>query len=167
MSAIAGPLRAAVWTLAPNAPIPEIEPLGSLRAAATAPQRYQFTLLMTFAALALLLAAIGVYALVAHSVAQRRKELAIRLALGAPASAIRGLIARQALAPVAAGALVGLAAALAGGRVLQSLLYGVGTHDPVALSVAVGVVLFAAVLACVLPARRATRVDPNAALRAE
>ncbi|HEX5438950.1 MAG TPA: ADOP family duplicated permease [Gemmatimonadaceae bacterium] len=167
MSAIAGPLRAAVWKLAPNAPIPEIKPLGSLRAAATAPQRYQFTLLMTFAALALLLAAIGVYALVAHSVAQRRKELAIRLALGAPARAIRGLIARQALAPVAAGAVVGLAAALAGGRLLQSLLYGVGTHDPVTLSAAVVVVLLAAVLACVLPARRATRVDPNAALRGD
>ncbi|HUH82009.1 MAG TPA: ADOP family duplicated permease, partial [Solirubrobacteraceae bacterium] len=137
LGAIAGPLRAAVWRLAPNAAIPGIEPLGSLRAAATAPQRYQFTLLVTFAGLALLLAAIGVYALVAHSVAQRRKELAIRLALGASAGAIRGLIAGQALAPVAVGALAGLAAALAGGRLLQSLLYGVGAHDPAALGAAV------------------------------
>ena len=104
--------------MAPNAPVPDIEPLGSLRAAATAPQRYQFTLLMTFAGLALLLAAIGVYALVAHSVAQRRKELAIRLALGAPAGAITGLIAGQALAPVGLGALAGLAAAGAAGRLL-------------------------------------------------
>ncbi len=167
VSSIAGPLRAAVWNLAPNAPITEIEPLRSLRAAATAPQRYQFTLLMTFAALALLLAAIGVYALVAHSVAQRKKELAIRLALGAPAGAIRGLIAKQALAPVALGALAGLAAALAGGRLLRSLVYGVGARDPVTLTAAVAVVLAAAAAACVLPARRATRVDPNAALRAE
>lgn len=167
LSAIAAPLRSAVWKLAPNAPIPEIEPLESLRAAATAPQRYQFTLLLIFAGLALLLAAIGVYALVAHSVAQRRKELAIRLALGAPAGAIRALIARQALAPVALGALAGLAAAAAGGRLLQSLLYGVNAGNPATLGAAAGVVLLAAALACVLPARRATRVDPNAALRAE
>jgi predicted permease len=167
LSAIAGPLRAAVWKLAPNAPIPEIEPLRSLRAAATAPQRYQFTLLMTFAGLALLLAAIGVYALVAHSVAQRRRELAVRLALGAPAGAIRGLIAGQALAPVALGALAGLGAALAGGRVLESLLYEVRAHDPTALGAAAGVVVLAAALACVPPARRATRIDPVRALRSE
>jgi len=167
LSAIATPLRQAVWKLAPNAAIPEIEPLGSLRAAATAPQRYQFTLLMTFAGLALLLAAIGVYALVAHSVAQRKKELAIRLALGAPAGAIRGLIAGQALAPVGLGALAGLAAALAGGRLLRSLLYGVGAHDPVSLGAAAGVVLLAAALACLLPAWRATRVDPVLAMRAD
>ena len=167
LGALAGPLRAAVWKLAPNAPIPEIGPLGSLRAAATAPQRYQFTLLMTFAGLALLLAAIGVYALVAHSVAQRKKELAIRLALGAPAGAIRGLIAGQALAPVGLGALGGLAAALAAGSLLRSLLYGVAAHDPATLGAAAGVVLLAAALACVVPAQRAVRVDPNAALRAE
>jgi putative ABC transport system permease protein len=167
VSAIAAPLRAAVWKLAPNAPIPEIRSLDALRATATAPQRYQFTLLLTFAGLALLLAAIGVYALVAHSVAQRRKELAIRLALGAPAAAIRALIAGQALAPVALGALAGLAAAVAGGRLLQSLLYGVGAHDPASLGAAVGVVLLAAGLACLMPARRATRVDPIAVLRAE
>ncbi len=167
VSAIAGPLRAAVWKLAPNAPIPEIGPLDALRDTATAPQRYQFTLLMTFAGLALLLAAIGVYALVAHNVAQRRKELAIRLALGAPAGAIRGLIAGQALAPVGLGTLVGLAAALAGGRLLQSLLYGIGAHDALPLATAAGAVLLAGALACLLPARRATRVNPNAVLRAE
>ena len=167
LGAIAGPLRAAVWKLAPNAPIPEIRPLGALRATATAPQRYQFTLLVTFAGLALLLAAIGVYALVAHSVAQRKKELAIRLALGAPAGAIRGLVAGQALAPVCLGALGGLAAALAAGSLLRSLLYGVAAHDPATLGAAAGVVLLAAALACVVPAQRAVRVDPNAALRAE
>ncbi len=167
LGSIAGPLRAAVQNLAPNAPIPEIAPLGALRAAATAPQRYQFILLLIFAGLTLLLAAIGVYALVAHSVAQRRKELAIRLALGAPAGAIRRLIASQAVIPVAWGAAAGLATALAGGRVLQSLLYQVGPNDPLTLGAAVGVVVLAAALACVLPARRATRVDPNLALRAE
>ncbi|MGH7688358.1 MAG: FtsX-like permease family protein, partial [Gemmatimonadaceae bacterium] len=163
----AGPLRAAIWKLAPNAPIPGIAPLSTLRAGATAPQRYQFTLLLIFAGLALFLAAVGVYALVTNSVARRRKELAIRLALGAPAGAIRGLIAAQALAPVGAGAAVGLVAALAGGRLLQSLLYGVSAHNPATLAAAAGVVLLAAALACVLPARRATQVDPNAALRAE
>ncbi len=167
LSAIAVPLRAAVRRLAPNAPIPEIAPLNVLRRTATAPQRYQFTLLIAFATLALVLAAIGVYALVAHSVAQRKKELAIRLALGAPARAIRRLIAVQAVMPVAWGALAGLMAAIMGGRILRSLLYQVGPNDPAALGTAVGVVLIAAGVACVLPARRATRVDPNLALRAE
>ncbi len=167
LGAIAAPLRAAVWKLAPNAAIPRIEPLSSLRAAATAPARYQFTLLMTFAGLALSLAAIGVYALVAHSVARRRKELAIRLALGAQPEAIRGLIAGQALVPVGVGALAGVGVALVGGRLLQGLLYGIGADNPAVLGTAAGVVLLAAALACVLPARRATRVDPNAVLRAE
>ncbi len=167
LSAIAAPLRATVAKLAPDAPISEIEPLSSLRTAATATQRYQFTLLMTFGALALLLAAIGVYALVAHSVAGRKKELAIRLAFGAPPGAIRGLIAGQALVPVALGATAGLAAALVGGRLLKSLLYEVSANDPTTLGVAVGVVLLAAGLACALPARRAGHVDPNVALRAE
>jgi predicted permease len=167
LSAIAGPLRAAVRALAPNAPIPEITPLSSLRAAAVAPQRYQFTLLMVFAGLALLLAAIGVYALVAHSVARRKKELAVRLALGAPPAVIQELIAGQALVPVALGALAGVAAALVVGRMLQRLFYGVSTHDPATLGAAAGVVLLAAALACVLPARRAARVDPMEALRYE
>ena len=162
-----GPRARGGRELAPNAPVPEIRRLSNLRAAATASERYQFTLLMTFAGLALLLAAIGVYALVAHSMARRRKELAIRLALGAPAATIRTLIAGQALIPVGLGALVGVAAALAGGRLLQSLLYEVSPTDPRTLGGAAGVVLLAAALACVLPALRATRVDPNAALRAE
>jgi putative ABC transport system permease protein len=167
VSAVTAPLRRAIAALAPNAPISEIKALSSLRAQATAPQLYQFTLLMTFAALALLLAAVGVYALVAHSVAQRKKELAIRLALGAPSAAIRSLIASQALAPVAIGAVVGLVAALAGGQLLTSLLYGVGAHNPVTLGGAGLVVVVVAAIACVLPARRATRVNPNAVLRAE
>lgn len=167
VSAIAGPLRAAVWSLAPSAPVPEIEPLKSLRETATAPQRYQFALVVAFAGLALLLGAIGVHALVAHSVAQRKKELAVRLALGAPASAIRRLIAGQALTPVGVGALLGLSGALASGRLLRSLLYGIGAGDPAMLGAAVGIVLLAAALACVAPARRATRVDPNEALRSE
>lgn len=167
LDAVAGPLRAAIWKLAPNAPIQEIQPLGALRASATAPQRYQFTLLMIFAGLALLLAAIGVYALVANSLAQRKKELAIRIALGAPARAIRGLIASQALGPIGLGALAGLTAVSIGGRLLRSLLYGVSANDPATLVAAVGVVLLAAALACVPSARRATRVDPNAALLPE
>lgn len=167
VSAIAAPLRAAVWALAPNSAIPEIKPLSSLRADATATQRYQFALVLVFAGLAVTLGAIGVYALVAHSVAQRRKELAIRLALGAPTSTIRALIAAQAITPVGMGAFLGVTGALAGGRLLQSMLYGVGAGDPPTLIVAVAVVLLAGSLACVAPARRATRVDPNEALRAE
>jgi hypothetical protein len=102
-------LRAAIWRLAPDAPIPALRPLSALKDAAVAPQRYQFTLLLLSAGIALLLAATGLYALVAHSVTQRRKEMAIRIAPWARAGAnLYGLVLSQALAPVVAGAGAGL-----------------------------------------------------------
>src|SRR6185437_2823241 len=104
---------------------------------------------------------------VAHRVAQRKKELAIRIALGSPMPAIRWLIARQALAPALVGAGAGMCAAFVGGRLLQTQLHDVGPHNAAALCAAFGVVLLAAASACVSPARRAARVDPNAALRGD
>jgi predicted lysophospholipase L1 biosynthesis ABC-type transport system permease subunit len=166
-ASLAGPLRAAIWKLAPDAPIPELRSLDDFKATVVAPQRYQLSLLLLFAGLALLLAAMGVYALVAHEVAGRRKELALRIAIGARRGHLWLLILRQALAPVVWGVLAGLVAALATGRVLESLLFEIAPTNPLVLTAVASVVLLAAAAACVLPARRATRTDPTSALRSE
>jgi putative ABC transport system permease protein len=166
-ASLAGPLRDAIWKLAPDAPIPELRSLAAFKATVVAPQRYQLTLLLLFAGLALLLAAMGVYALVAHDVAGRRKELALRIAIGARGGHLWMLILRQALAPVAWGVLAGIVAALATGRVLESLLFEISPANPMVLATVAFVVLCAAAAACLLPARRATHTDPTSALRAE
>jgi putative ABC transport system permease protein len=164
---LAAPLRAAIWRVAPLAPIPTLRPLSDLEVTATASQRYQLTLLLLFAGLALLLAAMAVYALVAHSVARRRKELALRITMGARAADLWRLILRQALAPVVGGVGVGLLAALAGGRLLVALLFQVSPSSPLVLAPVALAVLVAAGAACFLSARRAVRADPWTALRAE
>jgi predicted permease len=164
---LAAPLRAAIWKIAPDAPVPTVKPLADLESDAVAPQRYQLTLLLLFAGLALLLAALGVYALVAHSVARRSRELAIRIALGAGGGIIWRMVVRQALAPVLAGVMAGLVGDLAAGRVLASFLFQTAPTSPGVLAVAAIAVLLAALAACLAPARRATRVDPLIALRAE
>jgi putative ABC transport system permease protein len=120
-----------------------------------------------FAGLALLLAGFGLFSVIAYSVAQRRREIGIRVALGAQPSAIRSLVLSQALWLGVAGLVIGVAGALAATRVLGSLLYGVSASDPATFG-AVSAALFLVMLAAAyLPARRATRVDPMVALRAD
>ena len=166
-AALAGPLRDAIWRAAPLAPIPKLRALDDLESAAVAPQRYLFTLLVVFASIALALAAMGVYALVAHSIARRRKELALRVTLGARSADLWGIILRQALAPVSWGIAAGVVAALAGGRLLTAFLFQVSASSPaVLLPVALGVLL-AAGAACVLSARSGINAEPWSALRAE
>ena len=124
-------------------------------------------LLEIFAGVALLLAAIGIYGVVSYSVTQRTQEIGIRAALGANSRNIMGLILRSGMAPVVLGLAVGLAGVLGLTRLLSSLLYGVGEHDPLTIA-AVGVILaLVALIACFLPARRAAKVDPMVALRHE
>jgi len=118
-----------------------------------------------FAILALLLGSIGLYAVVAHSVGQRTKEIGVRMALGAVPGKIRRLILGEALTPVFAGLTIGLAASLAVNRVLQSQLVGVSPYDAATLSIAPLILLLVAAFGCLLPVRRAMRVDPAVALR--
>ncbi|MFL5416375.1 MAG: FtsX-like permease family protein, partial [Myxococcales bacterium] len=129
--------------------------------------RFYATLLGGFALLALFLAVVGIYGVISYSVSQRTRELGIRLALGATARKVLTLVLRQGLALVAGGIVLGLAASFALTRVLASLLYGVGTLDPLTLASVCVVLAGAAVLACWLPARRAARVDPIIAMKAE
>jgi len=120
-----------------------------------------------FALIALLLAAIGLMAVIAHSVSQRTNEIGVRMAIGAAASDIRRMILREGMSPVAMGLVLGLAVSLAVNRVLESQLVGVSPYDPATMVGAPLVLILAALLACQIPARRATRVDPVVALRHE
>jgi ABC-type antimicrobial peptide transport system permease subunit len=120
-----------------------------------------------FALSALALAAIGIYGVIAYGVVQRTRELGIRLALGAGAGRVIRLVIRQGMAPVFVGITFGLAGALAGGRVLRSLLFGVGATDPIAFGAVTLFLVIVAFAATWLPARRAARSDPMTALRAD
>lgn len=120
-----------------------------------------------FAVMALLLAAIGLYAVIAHSVSQRTKEIGVRMVIGASADHVLKMVLREGMSPVAIGLVVGLASSLAVNRILQSQLVGVSPYDPVTMAGAPVVLTSIALLACVIPARRAMRVDPLVALRHE
>ena len=130
------------------------------------PRLYAF-FVGSLAGLVLVLAAVGVYGLLSYTVAQREREMGIRMALGASSTQIVTLVLGQGAALVGAGALTGVVAGLAGSRVLESLLYGVATDDPLTFLLAPLVLAAVALAACWLPARRATRVDPMRMVRFE
>ena len=145
----------------------DVASVESLLANELASPRFNMSLLVAFAALALVLSAVGLYGVIAYSVSQRTREMGIRLALGADRSAVLRLVLSQGARLTAAGLIVGLAGAAGLTRVMASMLYGVAPLDPVTFGL-VGVVLgLVAVVASYFPARRATRVDPVVALRAE
>jgi putative ABC transport system permease protein len=129
--------------------------------------RFRTALLAVFAGIALFLAALGIYGVLAYFVSQRSRELGIRLALGAKPQALFRMVVRQGMRPVAVGAAIGLAGAVAFARLMQSLLFGVAALDPAAYAVAIVTLAAIALAACAVPAMRATRVDPLVALRDE
>jgi len=124
-------------------------------------------LLGLFAAAALLLATVGIYGILSYTVAQRTQEIGIRMALGAEAKDVLGLVMKQGMALAALGITIGLASAVALTRLLAGLLFGVGPTDVVTYAAVSAIMALAAVLACYLPARRAARTDPLLALRSE
>jgi len=136
-------------------------------AASVRERRLIMTLLAVFAALALALAAVGIYGVVSFLVAQRTREIGIRMALGARASHVRRLVIAEGMGPVLIGSAAGIAAGLLATRAIRGLLFGVTPLDPLSLAAAPGILAVIALLACYLPARRATRVDPLVALRDE
>jgi ABC-type antimicrobial peptide transport system permease subunit len=147
--------------------ISDLEPLTEAVATSAAPQRFNMLLMASLAAMALLLAAIGIYGVIAYSVAQRTQEIGIRLALGANPSAVVRMIVRGGLGLATVGVAIGTAAAAALAPALQSLLFGVKPLDaPTFASVAL-LLLAVAALATYIPARRATQIDPMTALRNE
>ncbi|HEU5218031.1 MAG TPA: ABC transporter permease [Gemmatimonadales bacterium] len=165
--AFAPALRAAVRQVDAGVSLLGVEPLSTTLSQSTAQRRFTMLVLGIFAAVALLLAMIGVHGVLSYTVAQRTREIGIRMALGADTRSVRSLVLGQGARMVATGLLIGVAGAFAGARGLSTLLYGVAPHDPltfVAVAVALGGV---ALVASWLPARRAMRVDPVVALRME
>jgi predicted permease len=164
---LAAPLRRELRALDPDLPLVPVQTLAAYRRARLVETRFWTGLMGFFGGLALLLAAAGVYGVAAYAVAQRTREIGVRMALGARARDVVALFVRQALWRVAAGGAVGLVLAIAVARLLGSVLYGVGSFDALSLAGAAGVMTLAAVTASWLPARRAARVDPVVALRAD
>ncbi|HUL53996.1 MAG TPA: ADOP family duplicated permease, partial [Opitutaceae bacterium] len=166
-AALLAPLRAAVAAVDAEQPLYDIKTMTARIDDSLVARRAPMVLLSLFSAVALLLAALGVYGVLAFAVTQRTSEFGVRLALGATAGDIAALVLRQGFRLVTLGLAAGLGGYLAVSRVIGRLLYGVAPTDPVTLAVAPAVLAAAALAACLLPARRATRVDPIVALRAE
>jgi putative ABC transport system permease protein len=160
-------IRGAIAGLDPELPVYEPRPLTALVGDSIARQRFAMTLFAIFSAVALVLAALGLYGVVSYTVVQRTQEIGIRVALGARTADVLGLVLRQGGRLVGLGLAVGLAGALLLTRLLEKLLFGVSAHDPLTFAAIAGLLSLAAALACLLPARRAARVDPMTALRAE
>ncbi|HEU5452537.1 MAG TPA: FtsX-like permease family protein, partial [Terriglobales bacterium] len=159
--------RNEVHALDSNLPVYNIHTLNEVTALSLSDRSFQTWLLGSFAGLALLLAAIGIYGVMAQAVAQRTSEFGIRMALGAQPRQILSMVLGNALRLVAIGVAAGLAASLILTRFLRSFLYGVSANDPLTIAAVSALLVGVALLACYLPARRAMGVDPMVALRYE
>lgn len=160
-------MRRAIWQIDPQVAIPTLKSMDDQVSDSVAADRFQTILLSGFGAAALLLALLGVYGVLAYSVSLRRREFGIRIALGSGKSALMGLVLRQAAQPVLLGTGVGLAMSLIALRWVRSLLYQTPVMDPLAVGGSVLLLLLAAVIASIVPARRAASTDPMRVLRME
>ena len=160
-------VRRAIAGIDPDLPLADVSTLEDRKAVSLARPRVNATVLGGFALAALVLAAVGIYGVVAYGVVQRTRELGIRMALGAGGSTLLRMVIRQGMMPVLGGMAVGLVGALAGGRLLRGLLFGVGAGDPTILALVTGFLVTVALAAMYLPARRASRSDPMIALRVD
>jgi putative ABC transport system permease protein len=160
-------VRSIIAELDRDLPIARVRTLDEVYSAALAPGRFLLTLLAVFASIALLLAAIGVYGVTSQAARRRTQEIGIRVALGAEGADVVRLIVRQGMGVVLAGTGLGLAAGLAGARLMQGVIYGVPPTDAVTFIVVPALLVLVAAVACWIPARRATRLDPLRALRVE
>jgi predicted permease len=167
LSAAAATMRSAVRTVDPNVPLYDVKTMETLLADSLAPRRFAIRLLSFFAAAALLLAALGLYGVLTYAVAQRTREIGIRLALGAENISMMKLVVGQGLRLAGTGVAIGIAAALMLGRVIESQLFEVRSFDPLTIATVVCALMTASLVAAWLPARRAMRADPAATLRCE
>ena len=166
-AAMADPIRKAIWSVDAQVVVPEVRTMETIVDGSLAARDFQLHLLLAFAACALVLAALGIYGVVAYSALQRTRELGIRIALGAQPAQIYRLILEDGVTPVLVGTLAGIALAALAARAISGLLFGVGGFN---IGIAVGaaaILLLTGGVASLLPAIRATRIDPVQALRAE
>lgn len=166
-TALAGEIRAAVADLDPSLAVAGIRPMEALVSDALGPERFVTMLLGLFAALAMVLAVVGLYGVVSYGVSRRLREMGVRLALGAEDGDIRGLVLRQSLTMVLVGLILGVAGGLALTRLMKNLLFNVSSTDPWTYGIVAVVLAIVAAAASALPARRAARVDPIRVLRSE
>jgi predicted permease len=164
-ASVSGAVRDAIQHAAPAIPIMSMATIEEQLAPLIAQDRTTAQLVLVFGAVALTLAAIGLYGVLAYGIARRTSEIAVRIALGAQPSGVISMIVRETLGFVVVGVAVGGGVALSMSRVIDSRLYGVAAHDPPTLAIATALLLAVALLAAYLPARRASKLDPMAALR--
>jgi putative ABC transport system permease protein len=165
--ALVAPVRGVVQAMDANAPVFSVVTAEEYVSGSVAPTRFDLTLLGAFAAVALVLTAVGLYGVISFAVSQSTHEIGIRVALGAPGGDVLRLVMKQGMTLVLAGIVLGLAAAYGGTRVMASLLFGVEATDPATFAGVALLLVAVAALACYVPARRATKVDPTVALRYE
>jgi len=166
-ASIAGALRQQVWAIDKDQPVFEVRTMEEVRSISVALYSFSSVTLGIFAGVALLLASIGIYGVMAFAVTQRTQEIGIRMALGARGADVLKLVIRHGMAMALIGVVIGLAGAWGLTRFLKGLLVGTSSTDLMTFSLVTGCLLIAALLACFIPARRATKVDPLVALRYE
>jgi predicted permease len=166
-AALGPAVRDVIQNVDSGVPILHLRPMTEIVSESVGVRRFQMALVSLFAIIALLLSGLGIYGVVGYSVARRRQELGIRMALGARGSHLRNLVLMQGMSPVLAGWAAGVLAAMIAGGMLRGLLFGVTARDPLTIAGVTAVVLMTAALACYIPARRAMQVDPMVALRYE
>jgi len=164
---LADATRAQVATVDANLPLSNVSTFDAIVSKSISQERFYMTLLSVFAAVALVLAAIGIFGVLSYAVSQRTREIGIRMALGAQGGTVIALIVRQAMLLVAAGVAAGSIVALFLSRTMAKMLFSISPTDPATFVSVGGVLVAVALFASYLPARRATRVDPIVALRAE
>ena len=155
-----------VARLDPDLPLSNVKTLEDVISGSVAGRRFYMLLLTLFAVVAMALAAVGIFGVMSYAVAQQTREIGIRMALGADRDSVIRMVLRQASTVIGIGLVVGVAAAAATGRALSGLLFNLTPTDPMTLGIVAVIVAAVALLACYLPARRATRIDPIQALRA-
>lgn len=165
--AVAGSLRAELTSMDKSLPVYAVKPMTEYVGDSLARRRFNMVLLSAFGGVALVLAAVGIYGVISYSVIQRTHEMGIRMAIGAQRSDVLKLVVRQAMILALAGVVIGLLASWALTRLIKSLLFNVSVTDPLTFAVIAVLMILIALLACLIPARRATKVDPLVALRYE
>jgi putative ABC transport system permease protein len=160
-------LEAAARDINKDMPLFQTSTMDQVLETSIAQQRLSLIVMVTFAVVALTLASLGLYGVIAHAVTERTHEIGVRMALGAEARHVLGLMIRQGLTTTAIGVAIGVAGAVALSRWIQDLLFGVTATDPATFAAVVATLMAVAFVACYVPAWRATRVDPTMALRSE
>ena len=157
----------AIHQAAPDLPVVDVMSMNEIIAQSVSPQRFNMLLLASFAGLALILAAVGIYSVLSYTVRRRIREIGIRMALGASNKDVVQMVLTDGLKPILVGVILGLAAALALSRVVSSLIYGVRATDPLTFAAVALLLLLVGIFATIIPAYRATRIEPVRILREE